>query len=500
MTGDEAKVEKKRSRRWIAFGAAAALLLVGGGTAGYFGALHLRGSGSSPAATGDKYTCGMHPWIIVDEPGDCPVCFMKLTKIEKQPAGNGPSAAATAKKDEAEDFFSNIAPKKARKLLFYRNPMNPMVTSPTPAKDEMGMDYVPVYEDEAVAGKGGGIEGLATVRAADDVIRRSGVQTAPAVRASAGRSIRTVGIVVPDETRVHHIHTKVDGWVERLLVNFTGQHVAAGQPLVSIYAPELLATQEEYLRARTTAARFSGSTDPEVRAIGEDLSRSARRRLELLDVPAGFIADLEKTGIPMKAVTINAPLGGYVTAKEVFEGQKVEPGMDLFTLADLSRVWVEASLYEYEAAAAAVGKSATLTLAQQPGVVLAGKVTFVSPVLSAESRTLTVRFEFPNPGLVLKPQMFVDVALALDASTGVVVPEAALLDTGVRKVVFVETEPGAFEPREVTVGARGDGKAEIIAGVREGELVAVKANFLLDSESRLRAAIERMTSGQGGSK
>jgi multidrug efflux pump subunit AcrA (membrane-fusion protein) len=141
-----------------------------------------------------------------------------------------------------------------------------------------------------------------------------------------------------------------------------------------------------------------------------------------------------------------------------------------------------------------------LTLAQQPGVALAGKVTFVSPVLSAESRTLTVRFEFPNPGLVLKPQMFVDVALALDASTGVVVPDAALLDTGVRKVVFVETEPGAFEPREVTVGARGDGRAEILAGVREGELVAVKANFLLDSESRLRAAIERMTSGQGGSK
>jgi len=418
----EEPVAAKRDALTMARKASWELLYVGSATEVTRGLGSLRGSGSPSAAKGDKYTCGMHPWIIVDKPGDCPVCFMKLTKIVAQPEGDRPAARGSSKKDEAEDFFADVAPKKA-----------------------------------------GGERGF-------------------------------------DETRVRRVQTKVEGWVERLHVNFTGQQVAAGQPLVSIYSPELLATQEEYLRSRKSADRFTTSADPEVRGIGEELSRSARRRLELLDVPPSFVAELEKTGTPRKAVTINAPFGGYVTAKEVFEGQKVEPGMELFTLADLSRVWIEAALYEYEAAAAVVGKEATLTLAQQPGVVLRGKVTFVSPVLSAESRTLTVRFEFPNPGLVLKPQMYADVSLAIAVSQGVVVPDAALLDTGVRKVVFVETQPGAFEPREVTVGARGDGRAEILAGVREGELVAVKANFLLDSESRLRAAIERMTSKQEAAK
>ncbi len=214
--------------------------------------------------------------------------------------------------------------------------MDAMVTSPTPAKDEMGMDYVPVYADEAVPPRGGGVEGLATVRAGDDVLQRSGVQTAPAVRATAGRKIRTVGIVVPDETRVRHVQTKVEGWIEKLYVNYTGQYVAAGGPLASIYSPELLSTQEEYLRAKKTAAQFTSSPDPQVRSIGEDLVRSAHRRLELYDVPESFIAALEKKGKPQKAVNLVAPFAGYVTVKDVFEGHQVEPGMELFTLTDLS--------------------------------------------------------------------------------------------------------------------------------------------------------------------
>ena len=491
----------RRSRKGIAIGLVVLLLLAGGGAAWYGGLFH-RGHGADEHVAGEKYTCGMHPWIITDKPGDCPICGMKLTKIETQPeTGQAGSDQGSGNKGE-DDFFADIDPKARgeRKILFYRNPMDPMVTSPTPAKDQMGMDYVPVYEDEAVPPKGGAIEGLATVRAGEDVIRRSGVQTAPAVRATAGRTIRTVGIVVPDETRVRHVQTKVEGWIERLYVNYTGQYVTAGQPLAAIYSPELLSTQEEYLRAKKTAEGFTSSPDPQVRSIGEDLVRSARRRLELYDVPESFVAALEKKGTPQKAVNIVAPFAGYVTVKGVFEGHKVEPGAELFTLTDLSRVWIEASLYEYEAGAAAVGKEATLTLSQQPGLALSGKVTFVSPVLSPESRTLTVRFEFPNPGLVLKPQMYVDVALALAASAGVVVPDAALMDTGLRTVVFVETAPGTFEPRVVSVGVRGDGQAEILAGLREGELVAVKANFLLDSESRLRSAIERMTSGKDGAK
>jgi multidrug efflux pump subunit AcrA (membrane-fusion protein) len=504
MAADMKTAQGKRNpATWIAL--ALVVLLAGGAAAWYGGLFHFHGAKTGDVATGEQYTCGMHPWIITDKPGDCPVCAMKLTKIEPQPGQGRPAAAQPPQKPQ-DDFFADLGQKSPskpggeRKVLFYRNPMNPMVISQTPAKDEMGMDYVPVYEDEAAPPQGGAAEGLATVRAAEDVLRRSGVQTAPAVRATVGRTVRAVGIVVPDETRVRRVQTKVDGWVERLFVNFTGQYVAAGQPLASIYSPELLATQEEYLRAMKAAGRFTGSADPEVRSIGEDLVRSARRRLQLYDVPESFIAALEKQGQPQKAVTLTAPFGGYVIAKGVSEGQKVEPGMELFTLADLSRVWIEASLFEYEAGAAAVGKEATLSVSGQPGLALSGKVTFVSPVVSPESRTLTVRFEFPNPGLVLKPQMYVDVSLPLAASAGVVVPDSALMDTGLRTVVFVETAPGTFEPRAVSVGVRGEGTAEILAGVREGELVAVKANFLLDSESRLRAAIERMSAGKDGAK
>jgi multidrug efflux pump subunit AcrA (membrane-fusion protein) len=291
------------------------------------------------------------------------------------------------------------------------------------------------------------------------------------------------------------VQTKVEGWVEKLYVNVTGQAVSKGQPLLSIYSPELLATQEEFLRAREAARKFSASSSPDVKSLGDDLLRSARRRLELFDVPPSFIEQLDKTGTPLRSVTLNAPAGGYVTTKDVFEGQKVEPGMELFSVTDLSRVWIEADLYEYESSAVKVGQEATLTLTSDPGTPLKGKVTFVSPFLSPESRTLKVRFEFPNPKLVLKPQMYADVSLALASAKGVVIPDSAILDTGLRKVVFVEVSQGVFEPREVQTGVRGEGKAEILAGVAEGEKVVIKANFLLDSESRLRAALTKAIGG-----
>jgi RND family efflux transporter MFP subunit len=436
----------------------------------------------------------MHPWIISDKPGACPICGMKLTKMETQP---GRTAPAAKPKSEADEFFAAEgnpkAVKGARKLLFYRNPMNPSVTSPTPMKDEMGMDYVPVYSDEVQAA--GPVEGLATVRIGEESLRLAGIQTAAATRETVARTVRTVGIVVPDEARIRHVHTKIEGWVETLYGNFTGQLVTKGQPILSLYSPELLATQEEFLKARETAAKFAGSQSSDVRGLGQELVDSARRRLELFDVPKSFIAELERTNKVRRDVTLNAPSSGYVTAKDIFEGQKVEPGMELFSVTDLSRVWIEAELYEYEAGAVRVGQEATLALAYQPGMQLKGRVAYVFPYLSAESRTLKVRFEFPNPKLVLKPQMYADVTLSLATAQGVTIPDSALIDTGVRKVVFVETEPGTFEPREVKVGVRGEGKAQVLAGVREGEKVVVKANFLLDSESRLRAALTKMTGG-----
>ncbi|MCL5966835.1 MAG: efflux RND transporter periplasmic adaptor subunit [Deltaproteobacteria bacterium] len=471
----------------------AVLALLGAGPVAYFkvpavhSLLHPNPADNTAKVTqgAAKYTCGMHPFIISDKPGKCPICGMTLTKIEDSgPAAATGSAAAPG----------GAAGKGERKILFYRNPMNPGVTSPVPAKDEMGMDYVPVYEDEVGSG-GGAVDGYATIKVGAESLRLAGVQTAPAVREKISRSVRAVGNVVPDERRVRRVQTKIEGWIEKLHVSFTGQVVAKGQPLLDIYSPELVASQREYLLAIGMYDRMKENPYPEEREMAAKLVQSSRRRLELFDVPQSFIAELERTKQPRRTVTLDAPVSGYVTAKEVFEGMKVMPGMELFTVTDLSRIWIEADLYEYEARAVRQGQEAILAPAYDSGLRLKGRVAYVYPTLSPESRTLKVRFEFPNPGLRLKPGMYADVSLDFDAASGVVVPDSALMYTGVRQLVFVDLGGGRLEPREVKVGVRGEGKAQILSGVKEGERVAVQANFLLDSESRLRATLTGITGG-----
>ena len=481
--------KKKRPR--IVYIVAAVLVLAGAGVLAFFTIpsfhvlLHIHpGDNAATAVHGvsAKYTCGMHPFIISDKPGNCPICGMTLTKIED--AGATTAAGGGAAKGE-------------RKLLFYRHPMNPGVTSPGPAKDEMGMDYVPVYEDEA---KGGGAdvdlpEGYATVQVGMERVRMAGIQSAPAVREAISHPVRAVGIVVPDERRVRRIQSKVEGWVEKLHTNFVGQMVTKGQPLLEIYSPDLVATQREYLLARAGVDRMKESPYEDAREMSSGLAQAARTRLELFDVPESSIAELERTGKVRRTVTLNAPVSGYVTGKDVFEGTRVMPGMDLLIVTDLSRVWIEADLYEYEAQAVRVGQTATLETVADPGAKLKGRVAFIYPTFSPETRTLKVRFDFPNPGLRLKPQMYANVALDLHSVTGVVVPDSALIETGVRVIAFVDSGTGSFEPRQVKVGVRGSGKAQILSGVKAGEKVAVGANFLLDSESKLRAALTKMTGG-----
>jgi RND family efflux transporter MFP subunit len=482
------------------------LLLITGG--GYLNGMLRPGHEhlAEVAKTGDKYTCPMHPQIISDKPGTCPICSMDLVKIEPSVSVQTPTTPATQSKNELDDLFAEQdkpapQPKPAgeRRILFYRNPMEPSITSPIAAKDEMGMEYLPVYSDEVEppASQGTGVEGLTTIRVGEEALMLTGVQTSPALKETAKRTVRTVGIVVPDETLVRHIHTKVNGWIENLSTNFTGQAVKQDAPLLSIYSPELLTTQQEFLSAKKAAASLADSTSPAVKAMGLSLLQSARRRLELFDVPKSFIDKLEKDGVPQRTVTLEAPISGFVTAKGVSEGQQIEPGLELFTITDLSHVWIEADLYEYEAGTVEVGQEATLTLAYDAGTVIKGRVAYVFPYLSAESRTLKVRFDFPNPTLTLKPQMYVDVSLTLAQVSGVTIPDSAMIDTGVRQVVFVETAPGTFEPRQVKIGVRGSGKIQIVAGIKEGEQVVIKANFLLDSESRLRAALEKAIGGGG---
>jgi RND family efflux transporter MFP subunit len=450
-------------------------------------------TGKTASGQHQQYHCPMHPTYVADRPGDCPICGMKLLPIKPSGVAGETSAAQPA------PAGTSTGTADPRRILYYRSPMDPSITSPVPMKDPMGMDYVPVYSDEVPAA--GGVEGHATVEAGSEELRLTGIQTALARRGALARTIRAVGEVKADERRVNQVHTKISGWVEKLFVNSSGQAVHKGQPLLAIYSPELLATQQEFLRARETAARFAQSDLPEVRSGGEELLEAARRRLMLFDVPRSFIAQLESTGQPQRTVTLEAPVSGHVTAKEISSGAQIEPGMTLFTVTDLSKVWIEAEVYEYEAPLVRLGQKARVTLAYDPGAGYAGRVSYIYPYLNTDTRTLRVRFEFDNPGQVLKPGMYATVELATEGAQGVLIPGSAIMDTGLRQLVYVQTGENRFEPRQVTVGVRSDDQAQILSGVKAGEAVVIRANFLLDSESRLRAAIARApgadTTGRG---
>ena len=426
----------------------------------------------------------MHPFILTDKPGNCPICGMTLTKIESRrlPA-------------------PRLRFVGARRETFGRRAEDPLLPQPDEPRDHFaepgqGRDGDGLRSGVRGRGQGGRgrrdlPEGYATVQVGAERVRLAGIQSAPAVRETISHPVRAAGVVVPDETRVRRVQAKIDGWIEKLHSNFTGQLVTKGQPLLEIYSPDLVATQREYLLARAGVERMKESPYEDARQMSSGLAQAARTRLKLFDVPESFIEELERTGKVQRTVTLNAPVSGYVTGKEVFEGTRVSPGMDLLTVTDLSRVWIEADLYEYEAQSVRVGQTATLETVADPGAKLKGRVSFIYPTFSPETRTLKVRFEFPNPGLRLKPQMYANVSLDLHGVTGVVIPDSALIETGLRQIVFVDAGDGSFEPREVKVGVRGDGKAQILSGVKAGENVAVGANFLLDSESKLRAALKR---------
>lgn len=451
---------------------------------GVLAAVLVLGDGCSHAKkAAERFHCPMHPTYISDGPGDCPICGMRLVPIKSEVADSSFAGAADGGSGAAG------APAQAsgeRHILYYRSPMDPRITSPVPAKDEMGMEFVPVYEDpEAQAGD---VPDHAAVTVSKEGLRLAGVRTVHATRGRITRTARAVGMVQSDERRVHQVTLKSEGYVERLFVGTTGQLVRKGDPILSIYSPDLLAAQSEFLHARKAAQILAASDMSDVRQAAEDLLRSSRERLTLLDVPEAMIHEIETTGTSQRTVTFTAPVSGYVTARPVVAGMRVEPGTDLYTVTDLSRVWIEADFYEYEAALLNVGQEARITLPYDPGASLTGMISLIYPVVDPESRTLRVRFETDNPGLALRPGMYANADLQIESAQGILVPDNAVLDTGDRQLVFVETAPGAFAPRSVRVGLRGNGQALLLEGVQEGEPVVVQANFLLDSESRIRAA------------
>jgi Cu(I)/Ag(I) efflux system membrane fusion protein len=446
---------------------AIAVALVVGLAAGAGGLRLLSGGHDHGGATAETkkpvWQCPMHPTVTQDHPGDCPICGMKLVEVK---GGGGGKAGE-------------------RKVAFYRSPMDAKQTSPTPRKDEMGMDYVPVYEDE-LQGGGAPVEGLATVQIDPARQQLIGLRTAPVTAGPVGGAWRTTGKVAVDETRVHHVNVKVEGFVERIYVDFVGKPVRRGDPLFSIYSPELLSLQNEYLLALKMKKELGSGA---LAGSGDELVRSARARLELWDIPDSALEELERTGKPQKSLTLHAHMSGVVTKKDVVQGHKLAAGDMPYEITDLSEVWVLADVYETDLVRTKVGMPATLTLPAVPNKTFSGRVVFIDPVLDPKTRTAKVRIAFANPKGELRPEMYGEVTLRATAREGLRIPADAVIDSGTKKVVFVSLGEGKFQPREVKLGASDADQVELLSGLESGEQVVVRANFLVDSESRLKASL-----------
>ena len=441
-------------------------------------------SGGSAGASDTTYYCPMHPGIKQDHPGDCPICSMTLVPLRAASDVAADRAAMVAGGD------GGVAGDPGTGSGAYYCPMHPEVTSDDPdATCELcgGMKLEPRSVAAVAAPTDAeGVKGLVPLTLSQDRIQLMGMRTAAVVRGTLASELRTVGTVTASEKGLAVVQTRFAGWIEDLKVEQTGQKVAKGQVLATIYSPELLTAQQEYLSTLQWAKQPSGGL---VSDLSRDLHKDARRRLELLGIGAGEINAIERTGEPLRAIPVRSPVRGYVLEKSAVQGASVQPGTPLFQVADLSTVWVIADVFEHELGRVKVGQLAAIELAAYPGETFAGKLTFSYPSVDTDTRTLRVRLELRNPGLRLKPGMYGNVTIALDRAESLLVPVEAIVDTGVDQYVFVARPGGTFEPRTVALGARAAGKVQVVRGLAEGETVVTTANFLLDSESHLQAAI-----------
>jgi len=412
-------------------------------------------------------------------------------------AGNwwGARHAAVTATASAEAGASVTAP-PARKIRFYRNPMGLADTSPTPKKDSMGMDYIPVYEGEeedtpATANQ---------LKFSAEKIQKMGVRTEAAAMRVLDKTVRASGRIEPDERRSFTIAPKFEGYVEKLFVNATGQAVAKGQPLFEAYAPELLAAQREYTIAQQ-GVQTLGQAGPEAQKSMQQLADASLARLRNWDVSEEQIKALTQSGTAKRTLTFRSPVSGYVSEKKAVQGMRFMPGDALYQVSDLSGVWVVADVAEQDIAAVKTGARAKVRINAYPDKTFDAALTYVYPTLNADTRTVPVRLELGNPGGLLKPGMFAQVDLAVGGKAKVLtVPVSAVIDSGARQVVLVQVgkiEDGRFEPRAVKLGARSDNYLEVLEGVHEGEAVVTSANFLIDAESNLKAAIAGFGSSAG---
>ena len=413
------------------------------------------------------YTCGMHPQVVQDHPGNCPICGMTLTPIRKQTSIRSAGTNMSAKSGE-------------HKIKYYKSTMKPGEARQTPGKDSMGMDMVPVYEDEAAAAES------RTITIDPVTIQTMDIRTATVTRGSLRRTIRTVGVIDYNETTLRDVTTKFKGWIEKLYVNATGQLVMRGDPLFEIYSPELYSAQAEYLLATSSPTNASSGTD--------GIRHSAFTKLKFFDISDQQIAELERSRQPLKTLRIFAPRDGFVTEKNVVEGQMVDPGMKIYRLADLGLVWVQADIYEQDLPYIKLGQEANVTLSYLPDREFRGRVTYIYPDVDEKTRTAHVRMEFHNPGYFLKSGMFATVKIVSELEPSVLlIPDMAILRSGEITTVFVALEGGKFDPRTVTLGPQAENdEYQVLRGVSEGERIVTSGQFMLDSESQLREAIQKM--------
>ena len=380
----------------------------------------------------------------------------------------------------------------ARKLLYYRNPMGLPDTSPVPKKDSMGMDYIAVYEGEDEDSSPAAAGGPAQLRISTEKVQKLGVRTETGSLRLLGRTVRAAGRVEPDERRVAVVAPKFEGYVEKLLVNATGQSVSRGQPLFEAYSPELVAAQREYLIA-TQGLRDMKDAGADAQGGMRQLAESSLAHLRHWELAPAQLDALVTTGQPQRTVTYPSPVSGVVTEKKALQGMRFMPGEMLYQITDLSTVWVIADVSEQDIGLIKTGARARVTTTAYPNEVFDGRITFVYPTMTAETRSVPVRVELANPGQRLKPAMFAQVEVTVGGKAPVLtVPDSAVIDTGARRIVLVQVQEGRFEPRDVELGARGENFVEVVKGVSDGEQVVVAANFLIDAESNLKAAIGGM--------